>query len=97
MRCLQTVFHNVEELEPNKSPELSDGDVIKSGNYHLNLKLHFNVRFFLAHVSKTNVGNKRTVNENFGVADTPNGKVFVVCDSMGDPVGGVNTKLTVIN
>ena len=41
-------FHNDEELEPNQSPELSDGDVIKIGNCSFKFKLYFNVRFFFS-------------------------------------------------
>ena len=34
-------FHNDEELEPNQSPELSDGDVIKIGNCSFKFKTAF--------------------------------------------------------
>lgn len=44
---------------------------------------------FLSHVSKTDVGNKRTVNEDsYGFSKSPNGLIYIVCDGMGGHVGG---------
>ena len=44
---------------------------------------------FLKLYSETNVGNKRSANEDFlGYSTTPNGLLYVVCDGMGGHVGG---------